>query len=115
MAGGYAKRMWPLTKSIPKPLLHVHDKRVIEHIIDNIHESGVRDVIVSTNERFNNQFQAWLNQNNIRNITIITEKSNSENNKLGAVRALTELLKKFSNIHSWCRHKRVTTNPSGND
>jgi len=93
MAGGYAKRMWPLTKNIPKPLLYVHNKRVIEHIIDNIHESGVRDVIVSTNERFNDQFQAWLNQNNIRNITIITEKSNSENNKLGAVRALTELLK----------------------
>ena len=93
MAGGYAKRMWPLTKNIPKPLLPVQGKPVIEHIIDNIRGSGVRDVIVSTNEQFREQFQSWLNQSKSENVRIFAEKSSSEENKLGAVRALTELLK----------------------
>ena len=93
MAGGYAKRMWPLTKNIPKPLLLVQGRPVIEHIIDNIRESGVRDIIVSTNERFREPFQSWLTQSKNENIRIVAEKSSSEENKLGAVRALTELLK----------------------
>jgi glucose-1-phosphate thymidylyltransferase len=93
MAGGYAKRMWPLTKNTPKPLLPVQGKPVIEHIIDNIRASGVRDVIISTNERFREQFQYWLTQSKSENIRIFAEKSSSEQNKLGAVRGLTELLK----------------------
>ncbi|HKM76603.1 MAG TPA: nucleotidyltransferase family protein [Candidatus Bathyarchaeia archaeon] len=93
LAGGYAKRMWPLTKNIPKPLLPVQGKPIIEHIIDNIRESGVRDVIISTNEQFRQQFQSWLTQNKNENIRIFAEKSSSEENKLGAIRALTELLK----------------------
>jgi len=93
MAGGYAKRMWPLTINIPKPLLLVQDKPVIQQIINNIRESGVRDVIISTNERFSEQFQCWLNHSKSENIRIVAEKSSSEENKLGAVRALTELLK----------------------
>jgi len=93
MAGGYAKRMWPLTKNIPKPLLPVRGRPVIDHIIDNIRASGVRDIIVSTNERFREQFQSWLAQSMTEDIRIFTEKSSSEENKLGAVRALTELLK----------------------
>ncbi|HYW00646.1 MAG TPA: nucleotidyltransferase family protein [Candidatus Acidoferrum sp.] len=93
MAGGYAKRMWPLTKNIPKPLLIVQGKPIIEHIIDNIHRSGVQEVIVSTNERFREQFQSWLTQSNSQNIRIVAEKSSSEEDKLGAIRALTELLK----------------------
>jgi len=85
--------MWPLTKNIPKPLLPVQGKPIIEHIIDNIRESGVRDVIISTNEQFRQQFQSWLTQNKNENIRIFAEKSSSEENKLGAIRALTELLK----------------------
>jgi glucose-1-phosphate thymidylyltransferase len=93
MAGGYAKRMWPLTKDIPKPLLPVQGKPIIEHIIDNIRASGIRDIIVSTNIRFREQFQSWLTRSKMQNIRIVAEKSSSEKNKLGAVRALTELLK----------------------
>ncbi len=93
LAGGYAKRMWPLTKNIPKPLLPVQGKPIIEHIIDNVRESGVRDVIILTNEQFRDQFQSWLNQYKSENISIFAEKSSSEENKLGAIRALAELLK----------------------
>ncbi len=68
MAGGYAKRMWPLTKDTPKPLLTVRGKPIIERIIDNTRESGVQEVIVSTNERFREQFQSWLTQSKSQNI-----------------------------------------------
>ena len=36
MAGGKGKRLLPLTKSKPKPLIHVGNKPIIEHNIDNI-------------------------------------------------------------------------------
>jgi len=93
MAGGYAKRMWPLTRNIPKPLLPVHGRPVIEHIIHNIRESGVQEIIISTNERFRGQFQSWITQSNHENLQIYAERSSSEGDKLGAIRALTELLR----------------------
>jgi glucose-1-phosphate thymidylyltransferase len=93
MAGGYAKRMWPLTRNIPKPLLTVHGRPAIEHIIHNIRESGIQDIIISTNERFRGQFQSWLTQSKHENLQIYAERSSTEDDKLGAIRALTELLR----------------------
>ena len=87
--------MWPQTRNLAKPLLHVRGKPVIEHIIHNIREAGIEDVIVSTNERFRKEFQSWLTQSRYKNVSIFAEKSSSEENKLGAIRALTELLKKL--------------------
>ena len=31
LAGGFAKRLWPLTKETPKPLLKVGNKEIITH------------------------------------------------------------------------------------
>jgi glucose-1-phosphate thymidylyltransferase len=36
LAGGYAQRLWPLTKDQPKPLLPVAGKPIIEYIVDEL-------------------------------------------------------------------------------
>ena len=36
LAGGYAKRLWPLTKNTPKPLLEVGGKKILDYILDKI-------------------------------------------------------------------------------
>lgn len=49
MAGGKGTRMRPLTHVIPKPLIPIDDKTIIEHIIDNFHKVGCNDFFVSIN------------------------------------------------------------------
>jgi len=36
LAGGYATRLWPLTKEKAKPLLLVNGKPLVTHVIDKI-------------------------------------------------------------------------------
>ena len=48
MAGGFGKRLLPLTETLPKPMLPMGDRPVMEHIIDNLRTAGVRDVNVTT-------------------------------------------------------------------
>lgn len=40
MAGGFGKRLHPITRVIPKPLIPFNDKTVIEKIIDNFFTNG---------------------------------------------------------------------------
>ena len=47
MAGGEGKRLRPLTKEKPKPLLDVGDKPIIAHIIDRIDQFGIPELTIS--------------------------------------------------------------------
>jgi dTDP-glucose pyrophosphorylase len=48
MAGGEGRRLRPFTYRTPKPLLAVGDKPIIEHTIELLCSSGIRDIYVST-------------------------------------------------------------------
>jgi len=47
MAGGFGKRMMPLTQNLPKPMLKVAGKPILEHIILNAKAQGFRNFIIS--------------------------------------------------------------------
>lgn len=47
MAGGRGERLKPLTDTIPKPLLKVGDKPIIEHNIDRLNTYGIDDIWIS--------------------------------------------------------------------
>jgi len=49
MAGGQGKRLRPLTAAIPKPLLPVGDKPIIQLIIEHMKDFGIVDIFVSVN------------------------------------------------------------------
>jgi len=49
MAGGRGDRLRPLTDEVPKPLLKVGDKPIIEHTLDHLADHGVDRVHVSVN------------------------------------------------------------------
>lgn len=49
MAGGRGKRLMPLTKNIPKPLLVYKKKFLIQHILYKIKKAGFYNVYVSVN------------------------------------------------------------------
>jgi len=46
MAAGKGTRMHPITEMIPKPLIRVHGKRMIDTIIDALHENGIYEIYV---------------------------------------------------------------------
>ena len=48
MAGGFGKRLLPLTEDMPKPMLPVGDKPILELIVNQLQNSGIRKVQVTT-------------------------------------------------------------------
>ncbi len=48
MAGGFGKRLMPLTEQVPKPMLPVGDKPLLERTIEKLRHAGVRDVNLTT-------------------------------------------------------------------
>ncbi len=48
MAGGYGKRLRPLTEEMPKAMLNVGERPLLESIIGRLRDSGIRRVNVST-------------------------------------------------------------------
>ncbi len=49
MAGGRGERLLPLTKELPKPMLKVGEKPIIEHNIDRLAQYGVKNIHISIN------------------------------------------------------------------
>jgi MurNAc alpha-1-phosphate uridylyltransferase len=47
LAAGLGTRMRPLTNSLPKPLVRVHDKPLIDWALDHLAEVGVEEVVVN--------------------------------------------------------------------
>ena len=48
MAGGFGKRLLPLTEQVPKPMLPVGDKPLLELTIEQLRRSGIREVNLTT-------------------------------------------------------------------
>ena len=48
MAGGLGERLRPLTEITPKPMLLVHGKPILEHILQNAILEGFRNFVIST-------------------------------------------------------------------
>ena len=48
MAGGYGKRLLPLTEQVPKPMLPVGDRPLLELTIQQLRRSGIREISLTT-------------------------------------------------------------------
>ena len=48
MAGGYGKRLLPLTEQVPKPMLPVGDRPLLERTISHLREAGINRVNLTT-------------------------------------------------------------------
>ncbi len=48
MAGGYGKRLLPLTERVPKPMLPVGDRPLLELTIEQLRRCGIREVNLTT-------------------------------------------------------------------
>lgn len=96
LAGGFATRLWPLTESKAKPLLHLKDRPLISHIVEKLPEDT--EIIISTNAVFEEEFKEWAQQFPDRNLKIFVEDSIGDDLKKGALGA-TALVIENENIN----------------
>jgi dTDP-glucose pyrophosphorylase/CBS domain-containing protein len=48
MAGGYGTRLLPLTERVPKPMLPVGDRPILERTVEQLRTAGIRRVAITT-------------------------------------------------------------------
>ena len=96
LAGGFAKRMWPLTKERPKHLLPIAGRPMLGYTLDPLLElEGIDTVYISTNQAFGGMFREFLHDNySSDRIKLVVEPSLEEGQKLGAVGGLGYLIGK---------------------
>jgi len=88
MAGGYATRLWPITKGNPKALLPVGNKVILDYILEKVGELGL-ETYISTNRFFEAHFRPYAKENGV---DLIVEDTLHEEEKLGTIGAMKKAL-----------------------
>lgn len=93
LAGGYATRLWPITKDRPKMLLPLGESTIIDGILSELEvDDRITTVHVSTNEKFADTFRDHLSKKSYEKSTVSVEPTKAEHEKQGVVGALADLI-----------------------
>jgi glucose-1-phosphate thymidylyltransferase len=99
LAGGFAKRMWPLTKNTPKHLLPINNKPMLEYTLNKLVDiDGLETVYITTNQKFEDNFNIFIENFTSKledinfDLKLIIEDALSEGEKLGSIGALGKLI-----------------------
>jgi NDP-sugar pyrophosphorylase family protein len=87
MAGGRGSRLRPLTDEIPKPLLKVGNKPIMEHNLDRLRKFGVDDFWVSLHYK-GEQIEAYFGNGADRQVNIEYVWENKPMGTIGAVSSI---------------------------
>jgi glucose-1-phosphate thymidylyltransferase len=83
LAAGYATRLRPLTDDVPKHLLPVGGRPMLDWVLDRVREvEDVDAVHLVTNSRFAPQFARWAERHGV---TVHDDGTTSNEDRLGAV------------------------------
>src|SRR5438105_2201222 len=82
LAAGYATRLRPLTDRVPKQLLPVGGRPMVDWILDKLREAGIDEVHLATNGRFAADFERWAAGKDVR---VHDDGTTSNETRLGAI------------------------------
>jgi glucose-1-phosphate thymidylyltransferase len=82
LAAGYATRLRPLTDAIPKQLLPVGGRPMVDWILDRIEETSADEVHLVTNARFAADFERWAED---KDVVVHNDGTTSNEDRLGAI------------------------------
>lgn len=96
LAAGYATRLYPLTLDKPKTLLLIGNKPMLNYIIEKIEQiNDVSAIYIITNNKFFNQFVEWSKTyKSKKQIKILNDNTNSNEDRLGAIGDINFLINK---------------------
>lgn len=87
LAAGYATRLYPLTENMPKALLKLGEKTILDMVVDKIIEvKDVENIYIVTNEKFHTHFEDWAKTfKGGKGVKVINDHTTSNDNRLGAI------------------------------
>ncbi|MCX5702257.1 MAG: nucleotidyltransferase family protein [Candidatus Omnitrophica bacterium] len=87
LAAGYARRLYPLTKEFPKPLLLVRHRPIIDYIIDKLESvDQINEIIVVTNSKFISRFKVWASKHPTKKrISLVDDLTKTHSDRRGAI------------------------------
>ncbi len=95
LAGGYATRLWPITRYRPKMLLPVGDTTVIDRLLTDLEtDDRVDTIYLSTNEAFADVFREHIEAEGYEKAQLSVEDTSDEDEKFGVVGALAQLVER---------------------
>lgn len=94
MAGGKGQRLLPLTLTVPKPMLAIGGKPIIEHNIDRLIKFGVQNIYISINY-LKEKIEDYFIDGNKKNISIKYIKEDVPLGTFGAVTLVNDFEKDY--------------------
>lgn len=105
MAGGRGERLKPFTDSVPKPMLLIGNKPIIEHNIDRLIQFGITEIFISV-RYLAEQIKDYLGDGSNKGVSI---KYIEEEESLGTIGALS-LINQISNEDLLIMNSDLLTN-----
>jgi MurNAc alpha-1-phosphate uridylyltransferase len=90
LAAGFGRRMLPLTEKIPKPLVQLRGRALIDHVLDRLNEAGVARAVVNVHH-FADKLQTHVSKRDRPKIIISDERKEMLDTGGGVVQALPHL------------------------
>ena len=84
LAGGYATRLYPLTRDRPKHLLEVDGRPLLELLLERLPLGELDAVYVVTNAKFADRFREWA-ESYPTDVIVLDDGTTSEEDRLGAI------------------------------
>ncbi len=96
LCGGFATRLQPISLFLPKPLLPINGRPIIDYIVEDVSSLGVDRIVISTNKKFANQFEYWMSHKQAKSETkmeLVVEPTRYHEGKFGAIRGIEYAIK----------------------
>ena len=109
LAAGKGERLKPLTNKIPKPLITVAGKTLLQRNIDRLHQSGIKKIIVN-GSTMGDQIESFLQNHKQPNISFDYIDEGEE--PLGTAGAIFNIIEKglINDNHFWVINADIMTN-----
>ena len=98
LAGGFGTRMEPIGSFIPKALLPIRGRPLLDHIVEHLGSFKQIDrIIVDTNQRFEDQFRYYVEMKNAsgfkKELELLIEPTKHNGEKLGQIKGIEYAIK----------------------
>ena len=100
LAAGYAMRLYPLTENMPKALLPIAGRPMLDYLMDSIASvPEISEAVIVSNHRFADQFDAWTQTAASKwprlKFAVLDDGTTTNENRLGAVGDIRFALEKL--------------------
>ena len=102
LAAGYGTRLASVIKDIPKPLIPVGNRPLIDYVVDKLADiKHLSEIVVVSNNKFTPHFQEWAASRSGLKIRIVNDTTNTPEERLGSVGDIRFVWQKESSLQDW--------------